>query len=50
VVKLTKKKQIEAVLSALTQSSAKSESRDASKPAHAKTSASREGEAASEGK
>ncbi|MBI5097834.1 MAG: 30S ribosomal protein S6 [Nitrospirae bacterium] len=50
VVKLTKKKQIEAVLSALTQSSAKSESRDAAKPAHAKTSASREGEAASEGK
>jgi len=50
VVKLTKKKQIDAVLSALTQSTAKSESREASKPAHAKTLASKESEAAPEGK
>lgn len=50
VVKLTKKKQIESVLSALTQAAAKSESRDASKPAQAKTPASGEGEASPEGK
>jgi small subunit ribosomal protein S6 len=50
VVKLTKKKQIDAVLSALTQPTVKSESREASKPAQAKTPSSRESEAASEGK
>jgi len=46
VVKLTKKKQIEAVLSALTQSSAK----DVSKPAQAKTPASDESKTVPEGK
>jgi small subunit ribosomal protein S6 len=50
VVKLTKKKQIESVLLALTQAAAKSESKDASKPAQAKTPAAGEGETAPEGK
>ncbi len=49
VVKLTKKKQIEAVLSALIQASAKSEVKDVPKPAQVKTPASEESKPASEG-
>jgi len=50
VVKLSKKKQIEAMLSALAQSAAKNGSKDISSPAQAKMPASGEGKTESEGK